>query len=233
MPYVPEKAELLGRVLTDRGYLSFPSTWLTVLDVDWPDFDGYLGTLSGDRRRRILRERREVSEAGFEVEVVPLRPADVIELELLKGNVDAKYHGERARQAPSPTSPLALSAAGPVGDPVISRARLAGRTVGFALAYQHGAELHIDQVGFDHDVVAGLPVHFEVMYYRFVEHAARRGLRRIYFGPTAYQAKLRRGCRIEPCRCYVLPRDPEVRRALEQFTATMDPVELTTTVLRH
>lgn len=86
------------RELAARGFARFPSMRSCSIEVSWSSFDDYLQSVPSRRRVRIHRERRAVEESGLVIMEEPLTEELARESEVLKGNIDAKYHGEEARQ---------------------------------------------------------------------------------------------------------------------------------------
>lgn len=98
LPYVDPADGDVVRELAARGFARFPSMWSCSIEVSWSSFDDYLQSVPSRRRVRIHRERRAVEESGLVIMEEPLTEELARESEVLKGNIDAKYHGEEARQ---------------------------------------------------------------------------------------------------------------------------------------
>ncbi|GER83923.1 hypothetical protein KTAU_25600 [Thermogemmatispora aurantia] len=225
-PYVAGDDAVLRTVLLEHDYFSFPNVWLAVLDICWSSFSDYLQSLSGKRRHSIRRERLQIARAGVELSIAPLQLADVARLEILKGNVDAKYHGESARRPPSENSFLAVAARERPGEPLVVLARKEGEIVAFCLCYRYRDELYCEQVGFDYERTARLPLYFEVGYYQPITYAIEQKLKRIHYGAEAYKAKLWRGCHLELQTAFMKCFDLTTHQQLAACAAMLDEQRL-------
>lgn len=221
VPFVGQADQELSRVLHSRGYASFASAQVAWMDVKWNSFDAYLATLSSRRAYSIRRERRQVASAGITVELRELEPSDIPELERLRMNVLEKYHGPQIRTQPQPPSALAAAASERPGTPLVALASLDGELVGFMSALRFGDEVYCEQVGFDYERIAGVPVYFELVYYTFVQYAAENGVRSINYGTEALQAKLARGCRFETTHAFVRCLDKDTHKRFSDLAGRL------------
>ncbi len=224
-PYVVPDDTALRDVLIEHGYLPFPSAWLAMLTVQWPDFDSYLSTLSSHYRVVVRRERRKIAEAGLNIEIVPLAVEDVPRLEHLKSNVDVKYHGEAARSMPSAQSFLAIAARERPGEPLVALARKGNEIIGFSFAYRYHDELYAEQLGFDYAQITKIPLYFELVFYQWIAYASQHGIRRIHYGPETYKAKLLRGCTIETQTAFMKCFAPSTQRRLREVVNALNEHE--------
>ena len=193
LPYVNPEDHDLTNLLFEHGYISFPSLWSCIMDVKWTNFDEYLDSFKSRRRGSIRRERRMVSESDFIIAEEPLTEELAKEFEVLKGNVDAKYHGEGARQPLTDTS-YTLVLAQECSDKTFAiTARQNGELIGCIIAFIAGDTIISAIWGGDYDALGSIPVYYEIVYYRILEYAMKHGLRRVEIGAAAYQAKLARG----------------------------------------
>src|SRR4029077_4179044 len=104
-----------------------------------------------------------------------------------------------------------------VGDQtIVLTAEQGGKIRGYAMAMRWRDALIMLTGGFDYDFKSKLPLYFGVGYYHAVEYALACGLRKIYYGIEAAEAKASRGCRIINEYGMVYGLDAEARTALSQ-----------------
>ncbi|MER5510870.1 GNAT family N-acetyltransferase [Streptomyces sp. NPDC002766] len=215
--------------LATAGY-GHPSVGLmstvATLELSFPTFDGYLGSLPARRRSEIRRERRIFRDSGLS-----WGPADVpgdfdeiadlivatyqhhgyppIDPAVIRGNLEAqaRFFGE---------------------DTLVLVCRDEGRLVGAVSGFVHGTQWIVPWLGLDYEVAQKTALYFNLGYYLPIEHATRRGGTMIDFGVNALHAKVLRGMEIEPKWALVEPSaDDEAgwsaavrthnRRGLEEF----------------
>ena len=152
------------------------------------DFTAFLAALSGDKRKKILQERRKVAALGWQFETLPgdaFSEAEWTELYALY----ASTYEERG-QPPYLTLAFFHAYAMQPGTPVrVTVAREGSRFMAMALLVQGGDTLygrHWGTSGF-HD---GL--HFETCYYQGIDYCIRQGLSRYDAGAQG-EHKLARG----------------------------------------
>ncbi|MEK6607295.1 MAG: GNAT family N-acetyltransferase, partial [Myxococcota bacterium] len=141
-------------------------------------FDEWLGSLRATARKQVRRERRQVAEAGLRVRAVRGAELDDGDVEALRrfyrGTI--ARHGGRVYLTPAFFDELR----GGLAPRVLAIFALRGETrVAGALAFEKGRALYGRTWGADEDV-SGL--HFELCYYRLIEHALAHGLTRIEAG---------------------------------------------------
>jgi predicted N-acyltransferase len=195
------------------------SGWLqrTDLQFQWfnqgdTDFAGFVSRLAGDKRKKILRERRRVAEAGIHFEC---RPGDALsESEWM--SVYALYANtyEERGQAPYLTPEFLLDYGGTAGTPMrVILAYEGPRLVAAALTLQAGDTLYGRHWGAaDHYH----SLHFECCYYQGIELCLRQGLQR-YDAGTQGEHKLARGFTPVVTRSFHLLRNPRLHSAVEDF----------------
>jgi predicted N-acyltransferase len=84
-----------------------------------------------------------------------------------------------------------------VGDDcLVFSAERDGETLGFVLYLRSGDALYGRTAGFDEDRARGC--YFVLTYHDTVRWALGNGVRRVWYGLAAYQAKRLRGCALEP-----------------------------------
>lgn len=195
------------------------SGWLqrTDLQFQWfnqgdTDFAGFVSRLSSDKRKKILRERRRVAEAGIHFEI---RPGDELsESEWM--SVYALYANtyEERGQAPYLTPEFLLDYGRRPDTPMrVILAHEGPRLVAAALTLQAGDTLYGRHWGAaDHYH----SLHFECCYYQGIEHCLREGLQR-YDAGTQGEHKLARGFTPVVTRSFHLLRHPRLHGAVEDF----------------
>jgi predicted N-acyltransferase len=167
----------------------------TTLDVRWPDFSGYLGSLSQGRSSMV---RREVNKFGRWT-ARRTRPAlaDCADrLVPLIANLQRRYAPDADE---SRLSAQLAAQAQHLGDAaVVFACEQAEGIVAFALGYVHENELFMRSVGFDYEHTEGTFAYFNLTYYEPIRYAIEHNLKRIHLGLGTYNAKMVRGARLTP-----------------------------------
>ncbi|HET6468539.1 MAG TPA: GNAT family N-acetyltransferase [Geminicoccaceae bacterium] len=183
----------------------------------YASFDDFLATLRSSKRKMIRRERREVADAGIEIEVLhgPSLTPDALAAfhPFYLGTVDRRWGNAY----------LSRDFFRLLGERLADRvvlvvARERGRMVGAALNLLSGDTLYgrlwgsLDEFRF---------LHFEACYYQAIEFAIRHGLARVEAGAQGAH-KLQRG--YEPVFTWSAHhiRDPGFRSAVARFLAGED-----------
>ncbi|MFE7758014.1 GNAT family N-acetyltransferase [Streptomyces sp. NPDC057429] len=191
--HVDEHDTALRTLLARRGYRSFHSEGYHWLPVPQGGFAEYLAGFSAHRRRRIGAERRAVRDAGVQIAMAPLDPADIPRFAELEATLLGKYG--MSAWTPARSAAIlerALGACGP--DALAATARLDGEIIGFALIVVHHDRWFAHRAGFDYAAQRGLPLYFELLFYHLVDAAARAGATVIHYGTGSGAAKTSRGC---------------------------------------
>ncbi|MGL5865492.1 MAG: peptidogalycan biosysnthesis protein [Dermatophilaceae bacterium] len=173
-----------------------------VLPIDGT-FEDYLGRVSQSRRRGIRRDRREVREAGFVCELLPLADCDLDRLAQLDAALLAK-HGSAATEAAS-RAVLQGLLDGP--DVLVTTASQDGVVAAFGAMVEHhcdGARHWFgNRSGFDYAMQGEVPLYFEVLIYAPYEWAVEREVDAIHVGMGSTAAKTSRGALAHPQSCWV------------------------------
>lgn len=177
-----------AEALSTRGFrhrLSHQYHWE---DLGFGDFDGYLAAMTSKRRKEVRRERRQAAAEGLDLaveSVADLTPDDLAALyRCYRATIDTRWAQAYLTEAWWRGLPEHLGHRG-----LVATARDGGRLVAASLAFQKGDQLFGRYWGSTVDVPA---LHFELCYYRFVEHALERGLRRFEAGAQG-RHKIQRG----------------------------------------
>lgn len=189
--------------------LSFQFHWH---NEGYETFDQFTAQFRSSMRKKLRKERRIAAEANLEIAKIQgdeLRPADWDTLERL-------YRATCRRKGSYPyLTPeffeLAPSRLG--GSPLIFAAKDGGRIVAASLNFQKGGHLYGRYWGAAqrHDML-----HFELCYYRLIEHAIEHRMRRFEAGAQGAH-KLRRGLMPAPIHSAHWIRHPVLREAVADF----------------
>lgn len=178
--------------LAETGHTLVPMIDRCDMPVTWTGFDGYLRTLSRNKRTAVRRELREIAERGI---TITERPFGDEESELigLRCKLVAKYGGtpDPEREA---TSLRYLRDHFGGGDLLVVEARKDGRMLAFSLFIRDGDSLTVLMNGTDHDHPDASFIYFATMFYRPAELAPALGVRAIGYGIGTVAAKRSRGC---------------------------------------
>jgi len=174
--------------LADLGYaprLGFQFQWR---DEGFGDFAGFLGRLNHKRRKELLRERRQVREAGILIQVV--RGSDVS-----RDDISTLYGYYRDTIAKHGQHPYLVErwwreVLPALGDRLlVVMAYRHGERVAGALNFVRGAALYGRYWGCSEDFKG---LHFEVCYHALVEWALQNGVSLVEAGAQG-EHKLQRG----------------------------------------
>jgi predicted N-acyltransferase len=155
---------------------------------DYRDFPDFLDTLASKKRKNINRERRLVSQAGVELEL--LHGQEVSESQWVSFHRFYQATFERKSGIPTLTLGFFQEIGESLGDRVVLvLARKGGRYVAGALMLRSDDTLYGRHWG---SIEAHSGLHFEACYYQGLEYAIRNGLHR--FEPGAQgEFKISRG----------------------------------------
>jgi predicted N-acyltransferase len=167
----------------------------SAIDIPGSTIDDYIATIPSQYRRKIRREMRVFEAAHYQTAEVRLEDclaeagALVCNLQHRYGHMDddGVWQGELGKMAEL------LDERG-----VVFSCRHEGALAGFALGYPHGQTLYMRRCGFDYDRLRDAFEYFNLGYYLPLRYAYRQGLKRLHLGPTAYEAKVRRGAALAP-----------------------------------
>jgi len=203
-PYLArDDAELVSDGLDRVSAIVFAGTraWL---EIEWPDFDGYLASLGASRRSVVRRDLRAFEEGGLSIRRAGLA-GRVGELAPLLSNVRRKHGVWGASRAACERYMRACAAEGLAERSVVFLCEEACETIAFALAYRFGDTLTLRCVGFDYARCGGRAEYFNVLFYAPIAYAAEAGLAALDFGVEALEAKLLRGCAAHPLWTVLAP----------------------------
>ncbi|PRQ11816.1 GNAT family N-acetyltransferase [Corynebacterium sp. 13CS0277] len=217
-PYLPTAAA--ARVARDTGQVPLLAGAHCVLDVS-PVEDHIDAMSSRQRRTNARRELRRFHEAGLTVTRHRLGegPATPEALGPLLGQVQRAYGHDHSDEI---LTDLLCRQRDELADSSVVFLARDTAVAGFSLCYRFGEDLYVRLVGFDrqrgHVGAYGVLAIFEPLAY-----AADNGLRRIFLGMESFEAKVRRGARVEPL--WTLANYPLVPASVERIAAQLPPTE--------
>jgi predicted N-acyltransferase len=206
----PEEQELLER----QGHILRETVQFHWRNRNWTDWDDYLGSMRGKRRREIRRERRRLAESGCSVEM--MAGPDLGDAEW--NAIDRFYRDTAARKGAHPyLSPSFFSVIRErCAESVrFAAARHGGNLVGGALFFEQGDALYGRYWGCD---ARHRHLHFETCFYAPIEYCIARGIQ-LYEAGAQGEHKLPRG--FAPVAVYSAHwiADERLRGAVEDFCA--------------
>jgi predicted N-acyltransferase len=185
------------------------SSAAAVLPVTWASFEEYR-----HRRTNVRSDLKRFSGSGLEARLVTLGEVGP-EAAPLAVNVQHKY-GHQS----SPVRQVRFfgDCAAALGDAALVFGCFDGsRLIGFSLAFRWQDTLYIRSAGFDYDLLPRQGEHFMVMYYEPIRYAIEQGLARVHFGTESFQAKVQRGCSLQPLWSAARRRRPFTEAELRRF----------------
>ncbi|MER7624381.1 GNAT family N-acetyltransferase [Streptomyces sp. NPDC126503] len=188
-----EQAAVLGPAAEARGHVPAVLGAESVLRLEAPDWEAYLAGLASRKRRRAHRELEEYAAAGFRTVIRegPEALSDsVVDLQVA---LRAKYGLPGGRPRVQRDFDALRET---VGDScLVLSAERDGETLGFVLYLRAGDALYGRTAGFDDDRARG--VYFALTYHETIRWALAHGVREVWYGLAAYEAKKLRGCDLE------------------------------------
>lgn len=189
--------------------VSFQFHWR---NANYDTFDDFVGEFRSSMRKKLRKERRVASDAALRIDRLQgdeLRAADWRALERL-------YRATCGRKGSYPYLSREFFELAPTsldGSPLVFAARDDGRIVAASLNFAKGGHLYGRYWGATqrHDML-----HFELCYYRLIEHAIDNGMRRFEAGAQGTH-KLRRGLMPVPIYSGHWIRHPVLAQAVADF----------------
>ncbi len=189
--------------------LSFQFHWR---NEDYDTFDDFVGRFRSSMRKKLRKERRIASETGLRIDKLQgeeVTPSNWRTLErLYRATCGRKGSYPYLSQEFFELAPSALN-----GSPLVFAARDEGRIVAASLNFAKGGHVYGRYWGAAqrHDML-----HFELCYYRLIEHAIDTGMRRFEAGAQGTH-KLRRGLMPVPIHSGHWVRHPVLAQAVADF----------------
>lgn len=204
-PEVLADDECLSHVLAKRGYALAAGRPVAVLDMSFRTLDDYIETLRSANKgwaRAVRHEINRYRKSGAVMEPLSARDEDLARVAELLNTHYARLNGRSPCYRPE----MLRAMYDGLGDDLVARvSRAAGSNeiTGACIGARSGADAAIKWIGVDHRISAANFTYFNLAYYAMVEHFSRLDVRRLWFGNAAYDAKIRRGCRLVECRVFV------------------------------
>jgi len=202
-------------LLESQGHILRETVQFHWRNRDWADFDDYLGSMRGKRRREIRRERRRLCDSGCSVEMMAGPDLGDIEWEA----IDRFYRDTAARKGAHPYLSDSFFPTLRERFPEAVRfaaARHEGQLVGGALFFERGDALYGRYWGCDS---LHRHLHFETCFYTPIAYCIERGLQ-LYEAGAQGQHKLPRGFTPVAVHSAHWIADERLRGAVEDFCAS-------------
>ena len=203
--------------LEDAGLLLRRGVQFHWLNRDYGDFADFLAGFTAEKRKKLKRERRAVSDAGLRIET---RYGDEIDAPLWQA-IHRHYRDTFLRYGNHPVFSVEFfrTAGAALGQRMVVFIAFRGaQAVASAICYRDDATLYGRHWGAD---IACPGLHFELCYNRSIEYAIDHGLRR--FEPGAQgEHKLARGFEPVPTWSAFWIADPRVRESIAHFVRHED-----------
>ena len=202
-------------VLDDVGLLIRSGCQFHWINRGYRDFQDYLEALTSKRRKEIRRERRDAASAPVDIEVHDGRTATEEHWRAYHALYSSTYDRKWGYPALTPSFFTSVASALPRQTLLVLAAGRGGRYVAGAHCFVGRDTLFGRNWGCtEHH--RGL--HFEICYYRLIEHCIRRRLSRFDAGAQG-EHKLLRGFLPVETRSAHWIRDPRFRGAIGRFLA--------------
>ncbi len=204
-------------LLADTGLLMRRGVQFHWQNRDYRDFDDFLATFTADKRKKLKRERRAVTESGLRLATYHGGEID----DVLWVAIHRHYRTTFQRYGNHPAFPLDFFIeAGRRLEPqmLVFVAHQDEEAVASAICYRDQTTLHGRHWGADVNVPG---LHFELCYYQGIDYCIKQGLQS--FEPGAQgEHKLARG--FEPANTWSAfwIADPRMRRAVGDFVQRED-----------
>ena len=200
--------------LKDRGLLMRSGCQFHWMNRGYRDFRDYLDALTSKRRKEIRRERRDAAAAPVEIEIHDGRTATEAHWHAYHTLYSSTY--DRKWGYPALTLPFFVAAAAALPDQTLLVLARRGRS------HVAGAHCFVGR-----DTLFGRNwgcteqhrgLHFEICYYRLIEHCIRHGLARFDAGAQGEHKLLRGFLPVETHSAHWIA-DPRFREAIGRFLA--------------
>jgi len=189
--------------------LSFQFHWR---NESYESFDEFVDGFRSSMRKKLKKERRIAAEGDAKIEV--LKGADLSNDDWR--TLERLYRGTCGRKGSHPylTPEFFEMAPSVLGEsPLVAAAKREGQIVAASINFEKGANLYGRYWGAvrRHDML-----HFELCYYRLIDHAIRHGMQRFEAGAQGTH-KLRRGLMPVPIYSAHWIRHPVLAQAVADF----------------
>jgi len=196
--YLSPGETVLSRILEERGFSRGLAVPMARLDIEWADFDEYLRHISRRHKSTAAGIRRQINrnrKAGVRLERVTDFEPHAEEFARL---FHETYHRYTGRETPLKARFFRELSSRCSGKVTAYCGFKDGRLQGYFIVLR-GAEIWNGLLtGQEYGQDDRDFTFFSVTFYEPIRDAIAKGAKRIYYGPACYDAKLRRGCRVEP-----------------------------------
>jgi len=199
-----EEAEVVHQ-LKRRGFHGAEEIPVCILDLNFSDFEGYIGFIRSKRkkaansiRREIKRSRRDGTRIRQLHELGGYGPG-------MHRMLDRQYRDYNGVPWMFDESFFGKAFAYLQEEVSFYIAERAERMTGCSVALQRGRTTYFLFLGIDREVTGKDFTYFNLMYHR-IEDAISRGIRKVFFGRLKYEAKIRRGCHLERVFVFYKPK---------------------------
>ncbi len=177
--------------------------------AQWPNhyasFESYLGRLrsvSRHRYRIVCNELNRFEQSGVQLTEEPLHALDDDTLARLHGAHAARYRNGNGRPLPAGFFASLKQALG--GRAVVHVARRDQELIGYSIVLKGKDRWHMFLSGEQDAADAHSDkLHFQLNYYFPMRLAIESGAHTLDYGMAAHQAKVERGCRLEPVQAWL------------------------------
>lgn len=212
-----EEGTLASLLLRERGYLESKTPSTATLAVEWDDFDGYLAYLhrSSPKAASMVRnERTRARKQGVEIRRIPCDEAGARALY----DFASRHYREKNGSDPVYTADFFVRLAAMLGeDFLLFEARRHGARTALSVGVRSVEVVWATWVGFAPGERPNDFTYFNLCYYAMADYAPAANIRTVLYGNGAYDAKLRRGCRITECSVFYRPHSGFMRAVATPF----------------
>ena len=197
--------EFIGSALRARRYLDSEIGTIAQLEIQWTDFDSYVGWLRTRSRNaaKIARnERNRNRRNGVSIRQLRPGPAD---MQALYEITDEHYRYKSGRDLPFGPQFLPLLATALGDDLLIFEARRDGHRVGTLWVVRSGFVGWVAYVGIELRDRRNDFTYANLLFYHVADWAPALGLRTLLYGSAVQKAKQVRGCRLIACHLFYRP----------------------------
>jgi predicted N-acyltransferase len=185
----------LINLLNHRGYNRTELLPLNYLDIEWPNFSGYLQYLKDIRKKTAKMVRNEINRNRQEkVRIVDLENIEIHNdrlYELINLNY-LKYSNSPFIFNKSFLIKLKLN----VGEKVTTYVSFKKEKItGVCVLLKKNRIGYLKLVGIDRELAGNDFTYFNLAYYKPIRDAITANLKRLCFGQGVHETKIRRGCR--------------------------------------
>ena len=196
--YLTKNQSFLADLLRKKSFnisLAVPNTYI---EINWKNFDGYIDYLKKNHQnmaKNVLKEIRKNKNAGIHIEKISGFSHLADQFACLFG--ETYYRHTRKKSELTKQFFQNISSHG--NDIANAYCAFKGDTLrAFSIVLEGKDIWHSLLSGQNYEADRQDSSFFNVVFYAPIREAIRNNARRIYFGPANYEAKLRRGCLIEP-----------------------------------